>query len=135
MERWSGIRLEGRRVVLEPLRAEHEDGLWEASREPETWSWLSIPQPGTREAFRAFLDEAHAAAEAGLEIPFAHMVAFLPVIFMVAALPISVARLGTTQAAWLFFFSPYADEATLYRLAGQLEKEMPWKDRRPPVWN
>lgn len=28
----------------------------------------------------------------------------------------------------------YADEATLFRLAGQLEKEMPWKDRSPPVW-
>jgi amidase len=28
----------------------------------------------------------------------------------------------------------YADEATLFRLAAQLEKEMPWKDRRPQVW-
>jgi len=28
----------------------------------------------------------------------------------------------------------YADEGTLFRLAGQLEKEMPWKDRRPPIW-
>ena len=28
----------------------------------------------------------------------------------------------------------YADEATLFRLAGQLEKEAPWKDRRPQVW-
>lgn len=28
----------------------------------------------------------------------------------------------------------YADEATLYRLAGQLEKEMPWAHRRPQIW-
>ena len=70
MERWSGIRLEGRHVVLEPLSAEHEDGLWEASREPETWRWLSIPQPTSREGFRAFLDEALAARDAGLELPF-----------------------------------------------------------------
>ena len=28
----------------------------------------------------------------------------------------------------------YADEATLFRLAGQLEKEMPWAARRPQVW-
>lgn len=34
----------------------------------------------------------------------------------------------------MMFTARYADEATLYRLAGQLEKEMPWKDRRPPVF-
>ena len=28
----------------------------------------------------------------------------------------------------------YGDEATLFRLAAQLEKEAPWKDRRPQVW-
>jgi amidase len=34
----------------------------------------------------------------------------------------------------MMFTGRFADEATLYRLAGQLEKELPWKDRRPPVW-
>jgi amidase len=34
----------------------------------------------------------------------------------------------------LMFTGRYADEATLFRLAGQLEKEAPWKDRRPMVW-
>jgi amidase len=34
----------------------------------------------------------------------------------------------------MMFTGRFADEATLYRLAGQLEKEAPWKDRRPPVW-
>jgi amidase len=33
------------------------------------------------------------------------------------------------------FTAKYADEATLFRLAGQLEKEMPWKDRRAKIWN
>ena len=28
----------------------------------------------------------------------------------------------------------YGDEATLYRLAGQLEKELPWARRKPQVW-
>jgi amidase len=28
----------------------------------------------------------------------------------------------------------YAEEATLFRLAGQLEKEMPWAARRPSIW-
>jgi len=35
----------------------------------------------------------------------------------------------------MMFTGRFADEATLYRLAGQLEKEQPWKDRRPPIWN
>lgn len=35
----------------------------------------------------------------------------------------------------MMFTARYADEATLFRLAGQLEKEMPWKDRKPPIWN
>ncbi len=35
----------------------------------------------------------------------------------------------------MMFTSRFSDEATLYRLAGQLEKELPWKDRKPPIWN
>ena len=35
----------------------------------------------------------------------------------------------------MMFTSRYADEATLFRLAGQLEKEMPWIERKPPIWN
>jgi amidase len=35
----------------------------------------------------------------------------------------------------MMFGGRYADEATLFRLASQLEKEAPWKDRHPPVWN
>jgi amidase len=34
----------------------------------------------------------------------------------------------------MMFTARYADEATLYRLAGQLEREMPWADRRPQLW-
>jgi amidase len=34
----------------------------------------------------------------------------------------------------MMFTGRFADEATLFRLAGQLEKEVPWKDRRPQVW-
>src|SRR5262249_29126432 len=47
---------------------------------------------------------------------------FLPTIFMVAALPVTVAHLGTSQAAWIFFFNDYVPEADLlaYSLAAHL---------------
>jgi len=50
----------------------------------------------------------YAAHAFGIHIPFWQMLTFLPVIFMLAALPVTVAHLGTTQAAWIFFFSDYA---------------------------
>lgn len=58
----------------------------------------------------------------GIEIPFVRMVAFLPIVFMLAALPITVAHLGTTQAAWIFFFRDYAAGSQLlaYSLASHL---------------
>jgi uncharacterized membrane protein YbhN (UPF0104 family) len=54
-----------------------------------------------------------AAQAFGIHIPFIHLLAFLPVIFMLAALPITVGHLGTTQAAWIFFFEPYAPASQL----------------------
>ncbi|HUO13098.1 MAG TPA: amidase [Caulobacteraceae bacterium] len=48
----------------------------------------------------------------------------LPLAWSSAGLPIG-----------MMFTARYADEATLFRLAGQLEKEAPWRNRRPPVWN
>ncbi|MBN1662243.1 MAG: amidase [Deltaproteobacteria bacterium] len=34
----------------------------------------------------------------------------------------------------VLFGGRYGDEATLFRLAGQIEQARPWKDRHPPVW-
>jgi len=33
------------------------------------------------------------------------------------------------------FAGRFGDEATLFRLAGQLEKARPWAGRKPPVWD
>lgn len=58
----------------------------------------------------------------GMNIPFGRMMAFLPIVFMLAALPITVAHLGTTQAAWIFFFGDYAAGSQLlaFSLASHL---------------
>ena len=64
----------------------------------------------------------YAAHAFGISIPFAQMLTFLPVIFMIAALPVTVAHLGTTQAAWVFFFGQYAPAPQLlaFSLAAHL---------------
>ena len=67
MTAWTATALEGELVRLEPLAPEHEDDLWEASRDPATWRWLSIVQPRTRKELRAWLD----AALAGDDLAFA----------------------------------------------------------------
>jgi N-acetyltransferase len=63
--------LEGKVVRLEPLAEQHADGLWEASRDPSTWHWLSVVQPATRAEWDSWIAQALHAADAGTEVPFA----------------------------------------------------------------
>ena len=72
--------------------------------------------------FLALLVHSQALAFFGIEIPLARLVTFLPVVFLMGALPITVAHLGTSQAAWIFFFSSYAPGADLlaYSLVSHL---------------
>lgn len=49
----------------------------------------------------------------GVEVPFVRLLAFLPIVFLVASLPVTVAHLGTTQAAWLYFFSTYGEASRI----------------------
>jgi hypothetical protein len=64
----------------------------------------------------------YAAHAFGIQIPFLQMLTFLPVIFMLAALPVTIAHLGTTQAAWILFFSQYGSAPRLlaFSLAAHL---------------
>ena len=60
-----------------------------------------------------------ALAMYGIAVPFVKLLLFLPLVFLAAALPIAVAHLGTSQAAWLLFFSGNAPDAKIlaYSLA------------------
>jgi len=49
------------------------------------------------------------------------------------SLPLSQSSTGLPIG--MMFSARYADEATLFRLAAQLEKECPWAGRKPPIWN
>ena len=63
-------RLEGSIVVLEPLAAEHADGLWEAAQSREIWAWLAHLSD-SRERFDEWFRLALDAAAEGREGPFA----------------------------------------------------------------
>ena len=67
----------------------------------------------------ALVAQHFALALYGIAIPFFKLVLFLPLVFLAAALPIAVAHLGTSQAAWLLFFSGNAPGARIlaYSLA------------------
>jgi amidase len=51
------------------------------------------------------------------------------------SLSLPLGQSSTNLPIGMMFTARYGDDATLLRLAGQLEKEMPWRDRKPPVWN
>jgi amidase len=48
------------------------------------------------------------------------------------SLPIAQSRSGLPIG--MMFVARYGDEATLFRLAAQLEQARPWADRHPPLW-
>ena len=58
----------------------------------------------------------------GMDIPFFAMLANLPLIYLASAVPLTVAKLGTAQAAWVFLLGSYAPEANLlaYSLCAHL---------------
>jgi hypothetical protein len=72
--------------------------------------------------FLSLLVHGQALALFGIAIPFLPLLAFLPIVFLVGALPVTVAHLGTSQAAWIFFFGRYAPAADLlaYSLVSHL---------------
>jgi RimJ/RimL family protein N-acetyltransferase len=75
---WENVarRLEGSRVVLEPLEARHEQGLFEVAKDPRIWRYIPFDAGGTydpsetRDAFRSWLEAALAASKKGDEAAF-----------------------------------------------------------------
>lgn len=70
----------------------------------------------------AVLAHFYAIRAFGFEISMPRLLATLPIIFMVGALPINVARLGTTPLAWIYFHGASVAPSKLlaYSLAAHL---------------
>ena len=70
-ESWARpVVLDGTLVRLEPLRADHLDGLAEVAFDPALWRW-TLARPTDRAALEAWLRAALDNAAAGTEVPFA----------------------------------------------------------------
>jgi len=64
-------RFTGRLVVVEPLAAEHEEGLAAAAGDAEMFAWMPVDMASSREALHDWLTTTLAAARAGREVPYA----------------------------------------------------------------
>ncbi|MFA1543249.1 GNAT family N-acetyltransferase [Actinomadura monticuli] len=62
--------LTGRHVRLEPLSPEHAGGLFEASRDPDVWTWLSERRPGTAGEMAALVGRALDECERRVRLPW-----------------------------------------------------------------
>jgi RimJ/RimL family protein N-acetyltransferase len=64
-------RFAGRRVVVEPLAAEHQDGLVQAAVDAEMFQWMPVDMASSRDVLREWVATTLAAAQAGTEVPYA----------------------------------------------------------------
>ena len=64
-------RLVGRLAIVEPLAADHEEGLIDAASESALFEWLPIDMASSRDAIRRWLQSSLDAAQSGSDVPFA----------------------------------------------------------------
>ncbi len=48
----------------------------------------------------------------GEEIPFIYIIEVVPIVFFIGFIPITIAGMGTREAALIYFFSTYASDST-----------------------
>lgn len=65
------VTLAGRFARLEPLRLEHAADLYEASRDPDIWTYKLIRQPQSLDEMRRHIEETLRSQETGATVPFA----------------------------------------------------------------
>ena len=65
-------RLEGSLIILEPLEARHEKGLYEAARQDrQVWRWMPFDASESPESFRSWFEHAIESSRVGTQTAFA----------------------------------------------------------------
>src|SRR5881227_1382180 len=65
------VKLRGKLVAVEPLAAEHAEGILAAADSDEVFAWLPYPRPGDLSAAEAWIADALADRDADRRLPFA----------------------------------------------------------------
>lgn len=63
-------RFAGRLVVVEPLSAEHEEGLAAAASDPDMFTWMPTDVASSRQALHEWLMASLASGQAGRDVPY-----------------------------------------------------------------
>jgi uncharacterized membrane protein YbhN (UPF0104 family) len=96
---WIGLAIYAVTIALRPR--------WLVDR-PLFGTLLNAGVGGHAKALVVRLPHILALMAFGVAVPILDALAVLPVVFLIAVLPISVQGLGTTQAAMIYFFARYA---------------------------
>ena len=119
----------GLMAALEASRRSPRAGAWVARwrfgalagsfRKARPWDYAVVLALKAPNSIGAIVAHYFALRLFGIAIPFVKLMLFLPMVFVAASLPVAVAHLGTSQAAWLLFFSGNAPVAKIlaYSLA------------------
>jgi len=96
--------------------------VFRAFRLARPWHYLALLLYKTPNLLAAVTVHWLALPLFGMAVPFTTLLAFLPLVFFFAALPIAAAHLGPSQAAWWYFFQGHAPKENLlaYSLASHL---------------
>jgi len=99
-----------------------QSAFFQTFRRARSWQLLAILGLKAPTFIASLLVHRVALTLFDIHIPTLKLLACLPIVYLVAALPVTVAHLGTSQAAWIFFFNDHAAEADLlaYSLASHL---------------
>lgn len=119
---WLAVSLAARGRLGARGRRLGESALLSTFRHARAWQCLVVLALKGAVFLLSLLVHSQALGLFGIHIPLPRLLAFLPVVFLAGALPVTVAHLGTSQAAWILFFHGYASEADLlaYSLASHL---------------
>lgn len=131
---WSAVLLWGKRARARagcssraafrwiPPRWNRPAALLDTFRRLRLWQLIAVILLKVPLLLASLLAHDLATSAFGIWIPLPRLLAVLPAIFLLAALPISVAHLGTTQAGWIYFFQQFAAPSRLlaFSLAAHL---------------